>query len=237
MTGLKGKTILIVGAGRGLGRATALRMAADKTNIVLVSRTASELSDVAKEVEQAGGKALVVVADVTKEQDLVRVTNEAKTAFGDIEIVVNCAGDSLMRGLTDTTVDDWNRAVAENMTSVFLVLREYLPPMMERKSGQIINVTSRVAFYGSPKASGYGSTKAGAVHFSNVWAKEAMKVGVKVLALAPGAMDTPMRWAASPTMARERTMSADAIADFIHWILAHPEITFEEAPMPVSLYW
>lgn len=237
MATLKDKIILVIGAGRGLGRATALRVAKDGAKVVLVARTADELHKVAQEVKKVGTQAIAIVADVTLERDVARVTSESQKAFGDIDIIVNCAGDSLMRGLPDTTIDDWNRGIAENMTSVFLVMREYLPSMMERKSGQIINVTSRVAMYGSPKASAYGAAKSGAVHFSRVWADEAKKCGVKVVAIAPGPMDTPMRWAASPNMAHERTMNADTIADFIYWIISHPEITFEDAPVPVSLYY
>lgn len=233
----EGKVVVVIGGGRGLGRAVARRFAQAGADLVLAARTESELNEATTEIKERGARVVVVPAHATQEEDIARIRQEARRAFSEVDIVINCAGEALVKSLEEITVADWDRIVNANLKSVFLVMREFLPAMMERRSGQLINVTSRAGIFGSARASVYGAAKAGAIFFSRVWAKEASQYGVKVLSIAPGPMDTPMRWAATPDFARGRTISADVMADFIVWVTSYPDVTFEETVIPVSLHY
>ena len=235
MGSLTGKVVLIIGGGRGLGRVTAKKYADQGAKLVLVARTAKELNEATAEIRQDGAEVHTVTADATQEVDVARIADEAAQAFSDVDIVLNCAGAAMLKDLADTTVEDWQRIVDANFKTVFLVMREFLPGMMERKSGQIINITSRAGIHGLAAAGIYGAAKAGANFFSQVWATEAKKYGVKVLSIAPGPMDTPMRWSATPDFDPKQVLDTDGIAEFIVWLTSHPDITFDDSVIPVSI--
>lgn len=235
MGSLAGKVVLIIGGGRGLGRVTAKKYAEQGAKLVLVARTEKELNDAAEEIRQNGVDVQAVSADVTQESDVARIRTEAIQAFSEVDIVLNCAGAAMLKDLADTTVDDWQRIVDANFKTVFLVMREFLPGMMKRESGQIINMASRAGVYGLAAAGVYGAAKAGAIFFSRIWAAEAKKHGVKVLSIAPGPMDTPMRWSATPDFPPEKVLDVEAIAEFIVWLTSHPEVTFDDPVIPVSI--
>lgn len=237
MSSLEGKVVLIIGGGRGLGRATAQKFAEQGARLVLVARTEKELQASAEELRQHGADVYPIPADAAQEEDVARIGTEVDQAFSGLDIVINCAGEALLKELPDTTVADWQRIMDSNFKTVFLVMREFLPVMMKRGSGQIINVGSRAGIYGLAKAGLYGAAKAGAIFFSRVWAEEAKKYGVKVFCIAPGPMDTPMRWSATPNFPPEKTLKVETLAEFIVWLTSHPELTFEDPVIPVSIHY
>src|SRR5262249_36902878 len=136
---LSGKTALITGASRGLGKAMALALAAEGANLAMVSRDAGRLKVVAKE---AGGDARIFVADVSREQDVVRVEREVVAAFGGVQILINNAGINLRKPIADFTLDEWNNVLSTNLTSAFLLCRAFIPHMKGGGYGRILNITS-----------------------------------------------------------------------------------------------
>jgi NAD(P)-dependent dehydrogenase (short-subunit alcohol dehydrogenase family) len=233
---LQGKVVLVVGASRGLGEDTARGFAAEGASVVLAARKKTALDAIVKDLRGKKQTALAIVADATKESDVAMVAARTREAHGDPDVVVHCVGESLLReNLRDIKAAEWARAMDENSTAFFYVMREFLPRMMERQSGLIVNVTSRVGVFGVAKASVYGAAKAASIHFSETWAAEAWKSGVKIVTVAPGPMDTPMRWEATPQFDPKRTVDPKDIADLFVWMAKHPNVAFDTPLVPLSL--
>jgi meso-butanediol dehydrogenase/(S,S)-butanediol dehydrogenase/diacetyl reductase len=194
---LAGQVAIVTGAGRGIGRAIAERFAAEAADLVLASRTARDLEAVAKEVERAGGRALVVPTDVTNDAAVERLVERAVDAFGRIDILVTAAGVASFGPVAEATARDWDGMLAVNLRAVMTCCRAVLPPMLARRTGTIINVASIAASRPIPGAAAYTATKAGVVGWSRVLAEELRAGGVRVGVLVPGAVDTPL-WDAIP---------------------------------------
>ncbi len=156
-------------------------------------------------------------------------------AYGEPDILVNCAGEALLKPLAEITWDDWQRILAANLGTVFLTMREFLPGMMARGRGAIVNIASRAGLTGAPAASVYGSAKAGVVAFTRFWSKEARAHGVQLTVIAPGPMDTPMRWAATPGFDRNQVISPQAVADLVLLAVSSPHLVYDDVVIPVSI--
>jgi len=140
---LAGTVAIVTGAGRGIGRATALALARRGVVVVLVARTQPEIESVAGEAEAAGSTALPVVADVGREDEVAGMVDRALQTYGRVDILVNNAGMSLPeRPVVDTSLADWERILRVNLTGPFLCARAVLPVMMRQRSGKIVNVAS-----------------------------------------------------------------------------------------------
>lgn len=237
MLPLENKVAIIVGGGRGLGRTIATTLAAQGATIVVAARTRGEIEETADLVRAAGGQALAVQTDATSEQQVRSLADQACAAFGEVDIVVNCAGEAMLKALPDTTWEDWQRILTSNLGTVFLTMREFLPGMIERGRGSIVNITSRAGQYGSAKAGVYGSAKAGVIAFTKAWNKEARPRGVQLAVIGPGPMDTPMRWAATPGFDPKRALPTQVIADMVKLIVTNPTLTFEDVVVPVSMFY
>jgi len=234
-TYLQAKSVLVIGAGKGLGRAVALAFAKEGCDLLLVSRTQEDLDSIAAEVSGYTKRPSVVCADVSKDEDLLTVKSKARDVFPQVDIIVNCAAASLLKALPDISREDWNRTMDGTLRAIFLPMQEFLPAMMQRGSGQIINISSRDAHAHSVRACVYGAAKAGVSYLSTAWGREARSKGVKVLAIEPGAIDTPRRWSSTPEYDRKRVLSPLVVADLIIWIASHPELTFESEIVPISI--
>ena len=126
---LSGKSALITGASRGLGKAIALALAGAGAKVALVSRNAGQLDGVTKEIEAAGGEARVFVADVTSEGQVASVARDVAAAYGNIQILINNAGINVRKPITEFTLDEWNSVISTNLTSAFLFCRALVPQM------------------------------------------------------------------------------------------------------------
>jgi NAD(P)-dependent dehydrogenase (short-subunit alcohol dehydrogenase family) len=224
---------LVVGAGRGLGRAIAFELARNDYRIAVAARTQSELEQVAVSIVAQGGQAVAIRADATQPQDVEQLVDGVLKAFGQIDVLVNCAGEALIKPTPENTVDDFQRIIASNLTSTFLTCRAVMPHMMQRQSGHIINVASRAGIYTAPNIAAYAAAKAGVIALSKSLALELKPHNVKVSCLAPSPMNTPMRWAATPNWDRTKVIEPESIAKLVGLILAHPDMTLEEV-WPVS---
>jgi NAD(P)-dependent dehydrogenase (short-subunit alcohol dehydrogenase family) len=185
---LSGKTALITGASRGLGKAMALALARGGAKLALVSRDAERLKAVAKE---AGGGARVFIADVSREEDVVRLEREV----GPVQILINNAGVNVRKPVTDLTLDEWNSVIGTNLTAAFLICRAFVPHMKGTGYGRVINITSTMSHVSIPARGAYSSSKFGLLGFTHALALELAPEGITVNGISPGPFATEMNTA------------------------------------------
>jgi NAD(P)-dependent dehydrogenase (short-subunit alcohol dehydrogenase family) len=185
---------IITGAGRGIGEAIALAFAREGADLVLASRTESELRGVAEQVRQAGRRVQIVTADVSVEADAQRIAQTAIDAYGRIDVLVNAAGIYGPIGLTwDVDVEHWVRAIQINLIGTLYCCRAVLPHMIERKRGKIVNYSGGGAASPLARFSAYGVSKAAVVRLTETLAEEVKEFGIQVNAIAPGAVATVLQ--------------------------------------------
>ncbi|MBA3868276.1 MAG: SDR family oxidoreductase [Anaerolineae bacterium] len=189
---LTGKTALVTGAGKGIGRATAVALAREGANVVITSRTKSDLDTLALEIEALGNgaRALAVRADVSLEADVDRLAKAAFNAFGVVDILVNNAGTGKNGTVTTLTTADYDHIMNTNMRSTWLCTKAFFPPMIARKSGSVIFVSSVAGINGLPNEPIYCSTKFAQIGFAQSIDYEAYPNNVKVSVIAPGGTNT-----------------------------------------------
>lgn len=186
---LEGRRALVTGAGRGIGRAVALRLAAEGAALVLAARTRAEVEAVAGEARGRGGSAAAVLtADVSRPQDVAALFREA----GPVDVLVNAAGVAPSAPLVKTSDELWRSALDTNLSGTFYCLRAALPGMMERGWGRVVNLASIAGKTGYPYIAAYAASKHGVLGLTKVAALEAAERGVTVNAVCPGYVDSPM---------------------------------------------
>jgi len=213
---------VITGGGRGIGRAIALKFAAEGATVIVAARTKSEIEGVAQEVRGAGGRAVAVPADVALEKDCERLIQEATSQFGRVDILVNNAGEyGPVKPVEEITPAEWDRVVAVHLRGAYLLTRLVLPGMYERRSGVILNISSlsaKSAFgWGAP----YAAAKAGMLGLTRVVAAEAARKGVRVNAICPGPVtETKMSKDLGQTLAERLGVSKEEqLQGFLNTIL------------------
>ena len=188
---LLGKTALITGASKGLGKAMALALAKAGASIALVSRDEARLKDVAAEIRGSGGNASVFVADVTDEAQVAKVREGVAAQFGDaLHILINNAGINIRKPITDFTLAEWNSVLTTNLTSVFLLCRAFVPMMKGRGYGRIINMTSMMSHISLPGRTAYSASKTALLGFNRALALELAPEKITVNGISPGVCDT-----------------------------------------------
>jgi|SRR5579875_702913 len=187
---LEGKTALVTGAGRGIGRATAILLAAAGARVVLTARSAGQIDAVAAEIENLGGEALAIPSDVASEP-LLGVLFDAA---GPVDILINNAGIiAPISPVADVDPEAWWEDIRINLYGVFLPTRYAVPGMLDRGWGRIVNVSSGAARGHTSGWSAYSSAKAGVEAFTTVLAHEVGDQGIRVNAVRPGVVDTRMQ--------------------------------------------
>jgi NAD(P)-dependent dehydrogenase (short-subunit alcohol dehydrogenase family) len=189
---LAGKTALITGASRGLGRAMALALAADGASLALVARDVEKLNAVKAEIESAGGQAKVFVADVTAEDAVAKLEQEVSRSSGKVQILINNAGINIRKNLTDFSLAEWRSVMDTNLTSVFLMCRAFVPHMRGTGYGRVINMTSIMSHISLPGRAAYSSSKAALLGLNRALALELAPEGITVNGISPGPIGTEM---------------------------------------------
>jgi NAD(P)-dependent dehydrogenase (short-subunit alcohol dehydrogenase family) len=207
-----GRTALVTGAGSGIGRAVALSFAAEGARVVVAGRRREPLDETVSLIEDLGGKALAVSADVSRAEDAESLVRAAVDAFGSLDVAVNNAG--VFRGgqpLADLAEEDWHTQLAINVTGVFLTLQAEIRQLRTQPSGgAIVNVASTFGMHtSSPGAAAYAASKAAVAVLSKGAALDHIRDGVRINVVSPGATDTPMSLRPGETEA-ERTERAKA---------------------------
>jgi 3-oxoacyl-[acyl-carrier protein] reductase len=181
------RVALVTGASGGIGGATAVRLSRDGAAIVIhYSRNAAGAEQTLRRVEEVGGAARLIQADITSAEDCRRLCDEALTFWGRLDILVNNAGltrDGLLIRMRD---EDWHEILAVNLHGTFYCTRAVLREMLRQRRGRIINITSIVAEVGNPGQANYIAAKAGVIGFTKAVAKEVAGRGITVNAVAPG---------------------------------------------------
>lgn len=190
---LHGKTALVTGAATGIGRATAILFAQAGARVVVNHlRQTEQAQAVVQAIQAAGGWAFAIDADVAQAGAVQRLVSEAHEAAGDIHILVNNAGIIQEKAFLDTSEDDWDRMLATDLKSVFLVSRAVLPAMVARGSGAIVNMASDLGILGRENYAPYCTAKAGVIGLTRSLAREFAPHGIRVNAIAPGPVNTAM---------------------------------------------
>src|SRR5207302_642430 len=163
---LSGKTALITGASKGLGKAMAVALAEAGARLALVSRDQKQLKLTAEAAKSAGGEAELFSADVTDEQQVQRLKADVIAKFGKVQILINNAGINIRKSVTDFALSEWRQVLDTNLTGVFLMCHSFVPHMKGQNYGRIINMTSIMSHVALPGRSAYAASKSGLLGFT-----------------------------------------------------------------------
>jgi len=191
MTRFAGKTAYVTGAGSGLGRATAIRLADEGATVACFDINEAAAKETANTLLAAGGKAHVGAVNVSDEASVRAAVADAQAAIGMPDVVANVAGVGGFAHTHEVSIDEWNRIIGVNLTGTFLMSKATLPMMIDR-GGVIVNVASTAGIRSQPYSAAYCASKGGVIAMTRALADEYVDRGVRVVAIAPGGMDTPM---------------------------------------------
>jgi NAD(P)-dependent dehydrogenase (short-subunit alcohol dehydrogenase family) len=189
---LSGRTALITGASKGLGKAMALALGEAGARLALASRDMTQLEETARAVRELGAEAECFRVDVTNEEQVRQLEKDVIARFGTVNILINNAGVNIRRPVTDFTLDEWNTVLDTNLTSVFLMCRSFVPYMKGQNYGRIINMTSIMSWVSLPERSAYSASKAALLGFTRAIALELAPENITVVGISPGPFATEM---------------------------------------------
>lgn len=190
---LNGRTAVITGSGRGIGKAIALKLAQMGANIVLNSTPASDSAETAaEEFKAAGYKVIVVKGDVSNPEDAEMIINKAKETFGSVDILVNNAGITRDNLLIRMSGNEWDDVLDTNLKGAFLCTKAAAKIMIKQRRGKIINITSVVGVSGNAGQANYSASKAGLIGLTKTTARELASRGITCNAVAPGLIISDM---------------------------------------------
>jgi 3-oxoacyl-[acyl-carrier protein] reductase len=218
-TTLVGKTALVTGAGRGIGRRVALDLVEEGMRVVLAARSEGELSTVADEARERGSEAIAVPTDVTDTNDVSQLFDRARDRFDHIDLLVNNAGTTARGTLWDLTDDEWETVIDVNLNGTFRCSREVLAGgMFERGEGTIVNMGSLTGKVGFAGTSAYGASKHGIQGLTNTLAKELKDTDIRVSTVCPGQVATGM----TDDIAEVDRLATEDVTDIVVFLATRP---------------
>lgn len=231
MQTIAGKVALITGAGRGIGRATAIAFAQEGVHVGLVGRTLENLQQVAEELKQYDVKTAIAAANVADLESITAAVASIRGELGAIDILVNNAGISKFGGFMDLTPDEWTNIIDVNVKGVYYTTRAVLPEMIERNTGDIINISSTAGQKGAPITSAYTASKAAVIGLSESLMLEVRKKNIRVTTLTPSTVATDMAVELNLTDGNpEKVMQAEDLADLmVAQLKLHPRVVLKHA--------
>lgn len=192
MRGLHGKRALVTGAGLGIGKAVARRLADESVEVAVADVDASAAAATVESIREGGGSATAVIADLSDPDQVATMVERVVEDLGGLDILVNNVGVAVPGGVETLEVSDWDRAVAINLRSMWLATRHAVPHLRRARDGAVINLSSLQALLGFAGWTGYAATKGGSISLTQQMAVELAADGIRVNAVAPGTIMTPM---------------------------------------------
>jgi NAD(P)-dependent dehydrogenase (short-subunit alcohol dehydrogenase family) len=219
---LEGKVALVTGAGRGIGRAIARSLGNSGCRAILSSRTVADLEEVKRGIQQDGGSAAVVPADLTRDEDIERLVAESCRPYGSVEILINNAGWGKWAPVVKTKIEDWEQTFRVNLRAPMILAQKLLPAMIEKGEGAVINIGSVSGKSGEANGAAYSASKFGLIGFTQSLYEEVREHGIKVAVILPGFVDTPM---IPPVkhLDRRKMIQPDDIAQAVQYVLTSPD--------------
>ncbi|RFU71392.1 3-ketoacyl-ACP reductase [Peribacillus saganii] len=216
MSSLSGKTALITGAGRGIGRATAIALAKEGVNIGLVGLNMSNLEKVSSELAEYNIEISAASADVADLESVTHAIEHINSDLGAIDILINNAGTAKFGGFLELSPDEWENIIRVNLMGVYNVTRAVLPGMIERKTGDIINISSSAGQKGAPVTSAYSASKFAVLGLTESLMLEVRKHNIRVSALTPSTVATDLAIETNLTDGNpEKVMQPEDLAEFM----------------------
>lgn len=192
MESLKGKIALVTGAGKGIGRAIAIALANEGVHVGLIARTEKDLQNVGDEIKSAGGNTAYAAADVTDINSVNAAVESIQNELGNIDILINNAGTGTFGKFLELEPSVWEHQIKVNLFGVYYVTRAVLPQMIERQTGDIVNISSTAGLKGAPLTSAYSASKFGVMGLTESLMLEVRKHNIRVTALNPSTVVTEL---------------------------------------------
>jgi len=218
---LQSKIGIITGAASGIGRATARRLAAEGAQLVLADIRPVDLA--LSDIRDGGTEAAYYQADVSKSSDVEAMVSFAVGRFGALDFLVNNAGIPLIKTVLDTSEEEWDRVMAVNLKSIFLACRAAIPVLRGRDGATIVNVASELGLVGAVSAAAYCASKGGVIQLTRAMAVDHAKDGIRVNAVCPGPVETPLLEAFNQAYANQADAAAEAAASTLMGRVGRPE--------------
>lgn len=218
---LDGKVAVVTGAGRGIGKAVALSLAKSGCRVVLSARTPAQLEEVQREIEQGGGTAATVPADLTRDEAIDTLAAESRRAYGAVDVLINNAGWGKRSPVVKINVKDLDQTVRLNLRAPILLAKLLLPDMIAKNEGAVINIGSVSGKTGEANGAAYSATKFGLIGFTQSLYEEVRERGIKVAVILPGFVDTPLI-PPNRQLDRSKMIQAADVAQTVHYVLTSP---------------
>jgi NAD(P)-dependent dehydrogenase (short-subunit alcohol dehydrogenase family) len=218
---LAGKVAIVTGASRGIGRAISVALAREAATVVLAARSIQKLQETADQVTEAGGKADIVVTELTEEESIKNLVKATSKKFSRLDILVNNAGVTHSAKLEETATEDWQRCMLINARAPFILCREALPLLKRAEAGYIINIASVVGVKGYPLQSAYTSSKHALRGMTISLAEELRGSNIRVHLLCPGGVDTDLVQKVRPDIKKDELMQPEEIAELVLYLVTH----------------
>ncbi|WP_142830020.1 3-ketoacyl-ACP reductase [Planococcus soli] len=228
------KTAFITGAGKGIGRATALALANEGVNVGLIARTEADLVKLSKEIKSLRGRVAYAVADVSDLEQVEAAVEKLTAELGTADILINNAGIGKYGPFLELEPEDWKRVIDVNLMGMYYVTRTVLPQMIKKNGGDIINISSSSGLRGSEGSSAYSASKFGVLGMTESLSQEVRKNNIRVFALTPSRVVTDLTFKEGETeKEKEKLMQPEDIAEYmVAQLKLHPRIF-----IPTSSQW
>jgi len=233
MQSLKNKTALVTGAGKGIGKAVALALAAEGVHVGLIARTEKDLQTVADEIKALGVNVAYATADISNRAEVEAAVASISAALGAVDILINNAGTGTFGRFLELEPDVWEQQIKVNLFGTYYTIRAVLPQMLEKQAGDIINISSTAGKNGAAVTSAYSASKFGVFGLSESLMQEVRKQNIRVTTLAPSTIVTDLAYSADLIKGdAERVMHPEDFAEFIiAQLKLHPRMLLKEASL------
>ena len=218
---LTGKVAIVTGASRGIGRAISVALAQEAATVVLTARAIDKLTETAEQVTDVGGKAQIVVTELTEEESIKNLIKVTGQKLGRLDILVNNAGVTHSAKLEETSTEDWQRCIKVNARAPFILCREALPLLRKAEAACIVNIASVVGVKGYPLQSAYTASKHALRGMTISLSEELKGSNIRVHLLCPGGVDTELINNVRPDIKKKDLMKPEEIAELVLYLVTH----------------